>query len=226
MADLYKGIAGSPITYLASDISANQTTISIADDSVLPPAPNICTIGYGENLETIKYEQKSNGVLQEVTRGIEGTPRAWLVGTEVARFFTAYDHNSIIEDLADKVKQEDFDSHLAESAYWIRVDNLSAPLYIGDSRHENQAVVPMSVGNSANKIFAIKLSNRATLSASEKQIVIIEGNMSGTGRVIPIWTEGILRDVRPPSSSSMAFYMNATENVYIHAIYLVKDMEV
>jgi hypothetical protein len=106
MAELYKGQAGSPITYLTADISANQTTISIADDSALPDAPNICTIGYGENLETIKYETKSNGVLQNVTRGIEGTPRAWPAGTEVARFFTAYDHNAIIEN---------FNSHLADN---------------------------------------------------------------------------------------------------------------
>ena len=107
MSELYKAIAGSPITYLAADISANQTTISIADDSALPDGPNICTIGYGENLETIKYENKSNGVLQNVTRGIEGTPRAWSAGTEVARFFTAYDYNALIEN---------FNSHLAESA--------------------------------------------------------------------------------------------------------------
>ena len=117
MADLYKGIAGSPITYLTADISANQTTISIDDDSALPDAPNICTIGYGEHLETIKYETKSNGVLQNVTRGIEGTPRAWPAGTEVARFFTAYDHNSIIENfnshLADDTKQT-----LSLSTHW------------------------------------------------------------------------------------------------------------
>ena len=98
MSELYKAIAGSPITYLAGDISAAQTTIAVADDTALPDAPNICTIGYGENLETIKYETKSNGVLQNVTRGIEGTARAWPAGTEVARFFTAYDHNSIIEN--------------------------------------------------------------------------------------------------------------------------------
>jgi len=109
MAELYKGIAGSPITYLTSDISAAQTTISIADDSALPDAPNICTIGYGENIETIRYGAKSNGVLQNVTRGIEGTPRAWQSGTEVARFYTAYDHNAIIQTImthmADKATQ-------------------------------------------------------------------------------------------------------------------------
>ena len=112
MSELYRAIAGSPITYLTADISANQTTISIADDSALPDGPNICTIGYGENLETIKYETKSNGVLQNVTRGIEGTPRAWPAGTEVARFFTAYDQNAIIEN---------FNSHLAESVSHLSV---------------------------------------------------------------------------------------------------------
>lgn len=99
MVELYKGQPGSPITYLASDISATQTTISVSDDSALPDAPNICTIGYGENIETIKYGVKSNGVLQEVVRGIEGTPQPWAKGTEVARFFTAYDHNSIVQNM-------------------------------------------------------------------------------------------------------------------------------
>lgn len=98
--EIYKGMAGSPITYLASNISAGQTTISVADDTALPDAPNICTIGYGEEIETIRYGTKSNGVLQNVTRGIEGAPRAWQVGTEVARFFTAYDHDAIAEVLS------------------------------------------------------------------------------------------------------------------------------
>lgn len=107
MDELYYAIAGSPITYLAGDISAGQTTIAVADDSALPNAPNICTIGYGENIETIRYGVKSNGVLRDVTRGIEGIPRAWPSGTEVARFFTAHDHNAIINTLT---------LHLAESA--------------------------------------------------------------------------------------------------------------
>ena len=114
MAELYKGIVGSPITYLTSDISAAQTTISIADDSALPDAPNICTIGYGENIETIRYGAKSNGVLQNVTRGIEGTPRAWQSGTEVARFYTAYDHNRIINNITQTYN--DLMTHKADYA--------------------------------------------------------------------------------------------------------------
>jgi hypothetical protein len=113
MSELYKAIAGSPITYLAGDISAGQTTIAVADDTALPDAPNICTIGYGEHIETIRYGAKSNGVLQNVTRGIEGTPRAWPAGTEVARFFTAYDHNSIIENFNSH--QADYETHKADT---------------------------------------------------------------------------------------------------------------
>lgn len=114
MSELYKAIAGSPITYLAGDISAGQTTIAVADDTALPDAPNICTIGYGEHIETIRYGAKSNGVLQDVTRGIEGTPRAWQSGTEVARFFTAYDHLAMIDKITENANN--LATHQAESA--------------------------------------------------------------------------------------------------------------
>lgn len=160
MADLYKGIEGSPITYLAADISANQTTISIADDSALPDGPNICTIGFGENLETIKYESKSNGVLQGVTRGIEGTPQAWQAGTEVARFFTAYDHLAIIDGIAENA--DNLTTHLAESAYWKRVDTLGKPyVSVVDYDADNPIAVSLSenlVPSSANtiKIYAVE----------------------------------------------------------------------
>jgi len=43
--EMYSAMPGSPITYLAGDISAGQTTIAVADDTALPDAPNICTIG-------------------------------------------------------------------------------------------------------------------------------------------------------------------------------------
>ena len=125
MSELYRAIAGSPITYLAADISANQTTISIVDDSALPDAPNICTIGYGENIETIRYGAKSNGVLQNVTRGLEGTPRAWKSGTEVARFYTAYDHNAIVETITSHLADYATHEHDGNDAPYIKWDNVS-----------------------------------------------------------------------------------------------------
>lgn len=106
MAELFKGQAGSPITHLISAITASQTTITIADANALPDAPNICTLGFGDNLETIRYGVKTGGSLGEITRGIEGTPRAWPVGSEVARFFTAYDHQSIVEKLQSSLSDK------------------------------------------------------------------------------------------------------------------------
>ena len=127
MSELYRAIAGSPITYLATDVSAGQTTIAVTDDSVLPDAPNICTIGYGEHIETIRYGAKSNGVLQDVTRGIEGTPRAWQSGTEVARFYTAYEHNAIVETikshLAESARKHITESGSNENGYYIKFDD-------------------------------------------------------------------------------------------------------
>ena len=90
-----------------NSITASQTTINIGDATAVPDAPNLCTIGFGENMETIKYATKIDGALSGITRGIEGTPQAWGAGTEVARFFTAYDHEAIIDTVT---------THLADSA--------------------------------------------------------------------------------------------------------------
>lgn len=125
---LYTGMAGSPITYLTGAMTAAQTTATVSDGTALPEAPNLCTIGFGENIETIRYGAKVGNNLSDITRGIEGIPQAWDVGTEVARFFTAYDHNELVAEIA-RLEQErvthqadfeshqtDFESHLAESA--------------------------------------------------------------------------------------------------------------
>lgn len=99
MAELYKAMPNSPVTTLTSQISATQDIIPVTDLSKLPDAPNLATIGFGEKSETIRYTSKSNGALRGVTRGFEGTAQKWPAGTEVARFFTAYDYNEVIENM-------------------------------------------------------------------------------------------------------------------------------
>lgn len=143
MSELYKGIPGSPITYLAGDISAGQTTIAIGDDTALPDAPNLCTIGFGENIETIRYGAKSNGVLSDVTRGIEGTPRAWQAGTEVARFFTAHDHITIIDKITENANN--LATHQAEFANQLG-SNGYQKFPGGIVLQWGQAIVPANVG--------------------------------------------------------------------------------
>ena len=101
MANLYKGMAGSPITSLSAAITSTQTSITVDNGSALPDAPNICTIiGDNAQIETVLYTAKSGDVLSSVTRGVEGTAKAWQAGQEVARYFTAYDQNAIIQQFA------------------------------------------------------------------------------------------------------------------------------
>ena len=99
MADLYKGMATSPITYLSSGMTASQNSFTVSDGSALPDAPNICTIGYGRDQETVKYGTKDGESLGDVERGVEGIAKAWQAGQEVARYFTAYDHLAILEQV-------------------------------------------------------------------------------------------------------------------------------
>jgi hypothetical protein len=97
MANLYKGMAGSPITSLSAAITSTQTSITVDNGAVLPDAPNICTIaGDNAQIETVLYTAKSGDVLSSVTRGVEGTAKAWDKGAKVARYFTAYDQDALI----------------------------------------------------------------------------------------------------------------------------------
>jgi len=94
-------MVNSPITTLASSITASSTTISLVDSSKLPTAPNLATIGKDESSETILYTGKSGNNLTGVTRGFQGTAKAWNVGDFVARYFTAYDHNTFISNISE-----------------------------------------------------------------------------------------------------------------------------
>jgi hypothetical protein len=171
MSELYKAIAGSPITYLAGDISAGQTTIAVADDTALPDAPNICTIGYGEHIETIRYGTKSNGVLQDVTRGIEGTPRAWQSGTEVARFYTAYDHNAIIQTIM---------THEAESATLKTIHGLRYETGSWEPRLEGGTVAGNHTYTASGRY--VKINNKVTVYGSV-ELTSKDVAMTGAARI-------------------------------------------
>lgn len=83
-AGLYAPMPRSPLTYLTVGINNSVTTIRVDDVSKLPSAPNIATIGDGEDSETIRYSGKSGDSLTGVTRGFEGAAREWSGGVQVA----------------------------------------------------------------------------------------------------------------------------------------------
>lgn len=99
MQTMYTGNINGPATSLTGAITAAATSITVADGSVLPNAPNIAVIGKGNSAETILYGAKNGNVLSSVVRGFEGTARPWPAYTEVARRFTAYDYNTLVENI-------------------------------------------------------------------------------------------------------------------------------
>ncbi|MED0739028.1 hypothetical protein P4S89_18980, partial [Aneurinibacillus thermoaerophilus] len=105
MQTMYPAIVNSPLTLLVAAIDDTQDTIEVADGSKLPDAPNLATIGGGENAETVLYTGKSGNTLTGVTRGFQGTARAWSTGTQVGRFFTEYDYRAMIENIEEMSAQ-------------------------------------------------------------------------------------------------------------------------
>ena len=96
---MYPAKNGSPKTTLAQDITAAATSMVLADVSVLPPAPNLAVLGEEETAEIVLYNEISGNVVSGMIRGINGTTASvWTSGTSVARNFTSYDHDTIIEN--------------------------------------------------------------------------------------------------------------------------------
>lgn len=99
---MYPGINNSPMTALDGDLSATATTIPIVAPSALPDAPNVATIGTGDDAELVLYTGKTSAALTGCTRGFNGTTaKAWNGGEYIYRAFTAYDYDTIRENLEE-----------------------------------------------------------------------------------------------------------------------------
>ncbi len=98
MQEKYPGIPFSPITVLSQAINAADTILHVEDTSVFPAPPNLATIG---DIETIRYNAISDGVLSGCQRGLEGTPVMHTAGTKVARLFTYKDFMSLQENIRE-----------------------------------------------------------------------------------------------------------------------------
>jgi microcystin-dependent protein len=98
----YPPMPRSPVTELSAGIDAVETDVPVVNAAKLPAAPNVATIGGGEDdSETVKYTGKTGNTLTGCTRGFDpaGSAKAWDSGTAVARVITAQD----IEALQDAV---------------------------------------------------------------------------------------------------------------------------
>ena len=100
---MYVSKNNSPQTTLTNEITATEQTIPVADISKLPAAPNIASIGSGDNIELVYYAGISGSTLTGCVRGYHGTTASiWYEDTPVYRAYTSYDHDTFkgnIEDL-------------------------------------------------------------------------------------------------------------------------------
>lgn len=101
---MYISKNNSPQTTLTNEITATEQTIPVADVSKLPAAPNIASIGSGDNIELVYYAGVSGSTLTGCVRGYHGTTASiWYEDTPIYRAYTSYDHDTFksnIEDLA------------------------------------------------------------------------------------------------------------------------------
>lgn len=98
---MYPASINTPVTNIVGGIDNIVTSITVADGTTLPPAPNIVTLGFGATAETILYTSLAGNVLSGITRGFQGVAQSWVSGTAIARYYTAYDHNAFINNIND-----------------------------------------------------------------------------------------------------------------------------
>ena len=99
MEVMYKGQINSPQTTLSEAIDNIQTEILVEDASILPEPPNILTIGFDFPFaETVKLLSKLDNTIT-VERAFQGEARAWVKDTSIARVFTEYDYDALINNL-------------------------------------------------------------------------------------------------------------------------------
>lgn len=86
----------STVTMGALDISTTQVTV--LDASVLPDAQNLLVLGTDQTAETVLMTAKEGNVLT-IERAFQGTAKSWPAGTEIARNMTAYDLDTLKENM-------------------------------------------------------------------------------------------------------------------------------
>lgn len=98
---MYPGMVNSPETVLTRAVDEAATSLTIADATKLPAAPNICTLGLGEDAETVSYALDAVAGVLAVVRGVQGTARPWAVGTKVARRIAEMDISALQNNVDD-----------------------------------------------------------------------------------------------------------------------------
>ncbi|WFR64316.1 phage tail protein [Paenibacillus amylolyticus] len=189
---MYPAAANSRQTELAAAINDTQTSFTVLDGSVLPPAPNQLTLGTDESAETILYTGKSGNDITGVTRGFEGTAKSWVAGTKMARYFTAYDHDTFQDNITD-LDQRLNNIPAPEDASLTQkgIVQLSSAT---ESDEEGEAATPKAV-NTVRQLVVSQIGDLAELQTTDKDNLV-----DALNEVLRMSMRG-KRLSKPPSSS-------------------------
>lgn len=102
---MYKGVVNSPETFLKENLVQGATTMYVADGSVFGTLPILAVIGDDESAETVLVESFDNGAYT-IKRAFEGTAKDWTKGTTVARNFTNYDYQALVDNIDELSKRK------------------------------------------------------------------------------------------------------------------------
>lgn len=98
---MYPGVTNSPETFLRTSLTADGTTMYVADGSVLGTLPTLAVIGDTASAETVLVTSQAEDGGYNIQRAVEGVAIAWPQATLVARNFTNADYEALVENIND-----------------------------------------------------------------------------------------------------------------------------
>lgn len=173
MKEMYKGVVNSPETTITNDISNTDTLIYVLDESRVPDdLPNLMTIGTGTNAETIKVVSKDGSAIT-VVRGFQGIAKSWPAGSIIARNFTEYDYNALMENI--NILREDVDTN--------EDDILNLMSYVGDLESldtDEKANIVLALNEIYQDLKSHKAENASLDSLGHVKYAVLTATLSTT----------------------------------------------
>ena len=144
---MYPPQNNSPYTTLEAAIGAGETSVTVADASVLPEAPNLLTIGTEENAEVVLMTAKTGNILT-VQRGVYGTTAGeWGKDERIYRAITAKD----LGDLQDNVKALKTETEQKAAKTVERTATLTVAGWTGSEAPYTQTVAVAGLAGDAHR---------------------------------------------------------------------------
>ncbi len=185
LPDLYPAQVGSPWTTLAAPYTTGGATMTVADATKLPDAPNLVCLA-GSVSGEFRYSGKDGNTLLGVVK-LPGTPNAtWPAGTYAFRGIAAYDHASIVEHLTYQR------SHIVEASLDLTTNHTySGRVLEGAEAGENLAFGDLVVLAESGKFMK---ANPATLATLDGTIALVVSDTIAAGGQGMFLLRGLIRN--------------------------------